>query len=77
MVSSKADVGDYTIKITPQNTQKAIPDSETFTVPGYAVQVKTTNLAGEVVPGIVLQAVDALTNAVYNAIKRFRWNCNL
>ncbi len=66
VVSSKADVGDYTIKITPQNTQKSIPDSETFTVPGYAIQVKTTNLAGEVVSGVVLQAVDALTNAMYN-----------
>ena len=66
VVSSKADVGDYTIKIAPQNTQKSVPDSETFTVPGYAVQVKTTNLAGEVVSGIILQAVDASTNAVYN-----------
>ncbi len=67
VVSSKADVGDYTIKIAPQNNPKSIPDSETFTVTGYAINVKTNNLAGEVVSGIVLQAVDASTNAVYNS----------
>jgi hypothetical protein len=67
VVSSKADVGDYTIKIAPQNNPKSIPDSETFIVTGYAINVKTNNLAGEVVSGIVLQAVDASTNAVYNS----------
>jgi hypothetical protein len=67
-VPSKADIGDYTIKISPQNNPKSIPDSETFSVTGYAVKVQTTNLAGEVVPEISIQALDASTNTVYNAI---------
>ena len=68
VVSSKADIGDYTIKISPQNTPKSVPDSQTFTVSGYAITVQTTNLAGEVVSGIAVQAQDASTNAVYNAV---------
>ena len=68
VVPSKADIGDYTIKISPQNNPKSIPDSETFTVVGYAIKVQTTNLAGEVVPEISIQALDASTNTVYNAI---------
>jgi hypothetical protein len=67
-VPSTADLGDYTIKITPQNAQKSIPDSETFTIIGYSIQVKTTNLAGEVVSGITVQATDASTNVVSTAI---------
>lgn len=68
VVPSTAEIGDYTIKITAQNTQKSIPDSETFTVTGYNIKVQTTNLAGEVVSGITLQALDASSNAVYNAV---------
>ena len=68
VVSSSADVGDYTIKITPQNTPKLIPDSQTFTVPGYAIKVQTSNIAGEVVSGISIQAEDATTNASYTAV---------
>jgi hypothetical protein len=67
IVSSRADIGDYTIKISPQNTPKLVPDSQTFTVPGYAIKVQTTNLANEIVSGIAIQAQDALTNSVYNA----------
>ena len=67
VVPSAAAVGDYTIKITPQDTQKSIIDSEVFSVVGYAVTVKTTNLAGEVVGGISIQAVDASTGTLDNA----------
>ena len=67
-VSSKADIGSYTIKISPQNTQKAIPDSEGFTVIGYNVKVQTTNLASEVVPQISLSATDASTGTVSSAV---------
>ena len=76
-VSSTADIGDYTIKITPQNNQKAIVDSETFTVPGYSIKIQTTNLAGEVVPGVAIEAQDAATNAVYNAVSDSAGNANL
>ena len=66
VVSSNAAVGDYTIKITPHDTQKGIPDSETFTVPGYNVKLQTTNLAGQAIGGIAISAVDSATNSVYN-----------
>jgi hypothetical protein len=68
VVSADAPLGDFTIKITPDGTQKSVPDSEIFTVIGYAVKVQTKNLAGEVVSGITLQAKDASTNVVYNAV---------
>ncbi len=58
-VPSNAAVGTYTATITPQGAQKAVQDSETFTIPGYSVQVKTVNIAGEVVPQIEVQAQDA------------------
>ncbi len=68
VVPSTADVGDYTIAIAPQNTPKAVADSETFNVPGYAISVHTTNLAGEVVPDIAVQVIDGSTGAIYNAV---------
>ncbi len=68
VVSSAADIGEYTIKITPQNTHKLVPDSQDFTISGYSIKVQTTNLAGEVVSDISLQAQDGATNTVYNAV---------
>jgi hypothetical protein len=67
VVSANADVGDYTIKITPQNTQKSISDTQTFTVPGYSIKVQTNNLAGQAVGGIAISAIDASTKTAYNA----------
>lgn len=67
VVPSNADIGDYLIKIATPTTQKTVPDSETFTVTGYNINIHTTNLAGEVVSGIALQALDASTGTVYNA----------
>ena len=66
IVSANADVGDYTIKITPQNAQKSIPDTQTFTVPGYSIKVQTNNLAGQAVEGIVVSAIDESTKTAYN-----------
>jgi len=65
-VPSNALIGDYNITITPQNTPKLIPDSQLFTVPGYLVKVRTLNLAGDVVPQIVVEAIDQATNTIYN-----------
>ena len=67
VVSSSADVGDYTIKLSAQTNAKAIQDAESFTVSGYAIKILTTNLAGQVVPSVSLQAKDAATGTVYNA----------
>jgi hypothetical protein len=66
-VPSDALIGDYNITITPKNTPKLIPDSQLFTVPGYLVKVRTLNLAGEVVPQIVVEALDQATNTRYNS----------
>ncbi len=68
VVSSAADIGNYTIKISPQNTPKLVPDSQNFTVPGYSIKVQTNNLAGEAVSDISLQAQDGATNTAYNAV---------
>lgn len=66
VVSADAAIGDYTVKITPDGTAKLIQDQQTFTIAGYAVKVQTTNLAGETVPDLTVQAVDS-SNNVYNA----------
>ncbi|MGE5187427.1 MAG: hypothetical protein ACM3JE_00200 [Betaproteobacteria bacterium] len=67
VVSSNADIGDYTVKIASTGTQKTIQDTQTFSIPGYSIKVLTTNLAGDTVPDLSLQAVDATTNTVSNA----------
>ena len=68
VVSSNADVGDYTIRLSTQTNGKALQDAENFTVTGYAIKIRTTNLAGQVVPTVLLQAKDAATGTVHNAI---------
>jgi hypothetical protein len=68
VVPTDAPLGNFTIKITPDGTQKSVPDSEIFTVIGYAVKIQTNNLAGEVVSGIKLQALDTSNNLVYNSV---------
>lgn len=63
-VPSNALIGDYNITITPENTPKLAPDSQLFTVPGYLVKVRTLNLAGDIVPQIVIEAFDQATNTI-------------
>jgi hypothetical protein len=63
-VPSNALIGDYNITITP--TRKLVADSQLFTVPGYPVSIRTLNLAREVVPQILLEALDQATNTLYN-----------
>jgi hypothetical protein len=67
VVSSNAAIGDCTVKITPQGTQKSIQDSQTFSIIGYAIKIKTVNLANEIVPQIRVQATDESTNTAYNS----------
>jgi hypothetical protein len=66
-VPQTADISDFTVKINPTGAQKIIVDSQTFTVAGYSVVVQTVNLAGDVVPGISVQALDPVTKSVFNA----------
>jgi hypothetical protein len=65
-VPSDALIGDYNMTITPENTDKPVPDSQLFTVPGYAVKIQTLNLAGEFVSQIVVEAHDQATGRMYN-----------
>jgi hypothetical protein len=67
VVPSEAKIGTYTIAITTQGTSKSIPDSQSITVPGYSITLKTTSLAGLIVPQIAIKALDEATNTVYNA----------
>jgi hypothetical protein len=67
VVSSNAAIGDYNVRISSQGTQKSIQDSQTFSIIGYAVKVKTTNLAGEIVPQIRVQAQDQLSGSFSNS----------
>ncbi len=67
IVPSDALIGDYKITITPENTTKDVSDSQLLTVIGYPVKIRTLNLAGELVPQIMVEAVDQITNAAYNA----------
>ena len=67
VVPSNAAIGDYNLTITPTGTQKSIQDVETFSVPGYSIQVETVNLASEVVPQIQIQALDQASGIVYNS----------
>ncbi len=66
-VPSDATLGIYTATITPQTTpSKAVSDVQSFTIAGYAVSIKAVNLVGEAVSGILLQATDETTGAIYN-----------
>ncbi len=60
------ELGQYTATLTPQTNAKAIPDSQSFNIPGYVNSFRAVNLAGEVVPQLLIEALDLATNRVYN-----------
>ncbi len=61
VVTDNTPIGSCSIKITPEGTQKAVTDQQTFTVEGYTVKVQVTNLSGASVPDVTVQAVDSTT----------------
>jgi hypothetical protein len=72
VIPSVASVGKYNTTITTTSgTPKAVQDLETFSVPGYPITVTTVNLAGEVVPDILVQAQDLSANKSYNSTSEF------
>ncbi|MCW3995591.1 MAG: carboxypeptidase-like regulatory domain-containing protein [Candidatus Bathyarchaeota archaeon] len=75
VVSSDATIGDYIVKISPDGTSKLIQDTQTFNVPGYSVKIKTTNIAGDPVPDLSVQARDPANN-VYDATSDSSGNAN-
>src|SRR5665648_207574 len=67
VVSDNTPIGDCTLKITPEGTQKLTQDQQTFTVVGYTVKVQVTNLSDRAVPSVIVQAVDSTTGTSCNA----------
>lgn len=66
-VPSNALISEYTVKITPQYTNKTLNDTQLFNVPGYTIEVRTLNLAGQLVPSLAIEALDQATSTTYNA----------
>jgi hypothetical protein len=60
-VPSNASIGSYMVNITSISagpTTKTPPDTQNFTVPGFAVNVTARNLAGDSVPDTSLRAYE-------------------
>jgi hypothetical protein len=68
VVADTAPIGDCTVKITPEGTQKAVQDEQTFTVEGYTVDVQVNNLSGQAVPDITVQASEDSSGTITTAI---------
>ena len=66
MVPWNASIGDYSVTIASDTTTKLVRDSQLFSVPGYQIDVYTRNLAGDVVPQILVEALDEATNTTYS-----------
>lgn len=65
LVPQYTDIGSYSVTVvsTTGTTRKTPPDSQNFTVPGFAVNVTAKNLAGEMVSGVIVEAYEAVTLA--------------
>jgi hypothetical protein len=66
-VPRNASMGTYTLNITSISTTpttKKPPDVQTFTVPGYVVNVTTENLAKETVESVEVQVLENGTSVV-------------
>ena len=66
-VPNNALIGTYEVKIAPEGTTKTIADAQNITVPGYPIRIRTVNLAGEIVSGIAVEALDQATDKTYTA----------
>jgi hypothetical protein len=69
-VPSNASIGVYNVTITINSGVpiKPIRDSQLFNVPGYPIQVYTRNLAGDIVPQILVEVLDVATDMRYSNI---------
>ena len=66
VIPSNTTIGSYTVEVTPLTTpSKIISDVETFQIPGYTINFYATNLAGEAVPQISVEALDQSTGSTY------------
>ncbi len=65
-IPSNTPVSVYTIVIDAEGTDKAVFDSQRFSVAGYSSTFNAKNLAGEAVSGVLIQVLDQATNTLYN-----------
>lgn len=70
-------IGDYNITLTSDSTNKLVPDSQIFSVPGYAVKVQTFNLAGQAVSEISVEALDQATDEINTGSSDYQGIANL
>ncbi len=72
VVPNDAKIGSYTVTLSPQtNPSKLVVDTQAFTIPGYPVNIKALNLAGEIVPQITIEAIDQSANQTFSNITYF------
>ena len=65
MIPWNASIGDYNVTIASEKPTKLVRDAQLFSVPGYAIDVYARNLAEDVVPQILVEALDEATNTTY------------
>lgn len=60
LVPANASIGNYTVSVFSLSglTVKNPPDTQNFTVPGFAVNVTARNLAEESVPNVIINALE-------------------
>ncbi len=68
-VPENASMGTYTVSIVSASTSPTIknpPDTQSFTVPGYSVNITALNLAGEIVPNVLVKMLENETSVAEN-----------
>ena len=68
-VPENASMGTYTVSILSASTSPTIknpPDTQSFTVPGYSVNITALNLAGEKVPNVLVKMLENETSVAEN-----------
>lgn len=66
-VPSNASMGNYTVRVTSLlnlTERKEPPDIQNFTVPGFAINITTRNLAKEPVPNVEVEVFENVTSVV-------------
>ena len=74
-VPTNATVGTYTVNIVstsafPTLKPKSAPDTQDFTVPGFAFNATALNLAGDVVPDATLQVFENVSNVFTSVLNQ-------
>jgi hypothetical protein len=71
-IPSTAAVGKYNVTITTNSgTPKTVLDKQQFSITGYPVKIITVNLAGEVVPNIVVKVQDSASSSTYSGTSQY------